>query len=300
MKILVVQPYGFGNSVLATPLLKAIHSLPKKHTIHCAYDVKRWAAGAILKDIPFVQKVFGMNDPQTVREKYDLVIACSYQPSFKTKYNVPRILLPMPKRPPNTSQQAYQPIFKKHEVEYLLDAARHLGFVGDTPYPFIGKVEEVKFADDRKRVVFGIGYYKGDAWSRKKHWGNDQFAQLADDIAILGGEVYIIGGPRDVTDARAIASMAKSSPRIMCGKFGLHMTFGLIKACDCFVGNDTGFAHAAAALGVPTMGVFRFGVSSTKKSAPMGPKATHVVVQNVVTGYVKIQEWLQKTVLLGE
>lgn len=296
MKILVVQPYGFGNSVMVTPMLKALHTLPKTE-IYCSYDEHRWAAGAILKDIPFVKGIFGSRDVQIAKEAFDLIIACAYLSDLKEKYRIPRIMLPMPQRPQGTSQQAYQLCFKKHEVEYLMDAARQLGFVGDTPWPIIGQFDAVTFAEKAQRVTFGIGYYKGDAWSPRKHWGNEQFARLADDIAALGAEVYIVGGPRDRKDAAAIMKLANSHPRSMCGKFGLHQSFGLIKECTCFVGNDTGFAHAAAALQVPTMTIFKKGVSSTKKSAPRGVKAEFVVTEGKIAGYRKILDWVQKTLM---
>jgi ADP-heptose:LPS heptosyltransferase len=143
----------------------------------------------------------------------------------------------------------------------------------------------------------GIGYFKGDAWSPKKHWGNEQYARLADDIDAVGGHVFLVGGSMDRLDARQIIALSKSQPRSLVERLSVRSAFGLFKACDCFVGNDTGFAHAAAALDRPTMTIFNANVSSAKKNAPLGPKVAHVIESKSGERYEDILSWVQKALV---
>ena len=61
----------------------------------------------------------------------------------------------------------------------------------------------------------------------------------------------------------------------LTGKTDLIAAVKALKASAVFVGNDSGLMHLAAALGLPTVGVF--GSSNPDWTAPLGPK-THAVI----------------------
>ena len=58
------------------------------------------------------------------------------------------------------------------------------------------------------------------------------------------------------------------------GRTDLQKVVSILKSCQVFVGNDSGLMHLAAALEVPTVGVF--GSSNPQWTSPMGPR-TQVV-----------------------
>lgn len=60
----------------------------------------------------------------------------------------------------------------------------------------------------------------------------------------------------------------------LTGKTGLTAAVEVLKAARVFVGNDSGLMHLAAALGVPTIGVF--GSSNPDWTAPLGPQTRAV------------------------
>jgi heptosyltransferase-2 len=60
----------------------------------------------------------------------------------------------------------------------------------------------------------------------------------------------------------------------LTGRTDLGGLVALVRAAAGYVGNDSGPMHLAAALGVPTVGVF--GSSSPRWTAPLGPRAEAV------------------------
>jgi ADP-heptose:LPS heptosyltransferase len=73
------------------------------------------------------------------------------------------------------------------------------------------------------------------------------------------------------TQREFIASVAGRSGVInAAGKFGLGGLFGVLKSARFFLGGDSGAAHAAAALGVPTLAIF--GITESARTRPLGEK----------------------------
>ena len=57
----------------------------------------------------------------------------------------------------------------------------------------------------------------------------------------------------------------------------LPTIFGVLARASAFAGNDSGLMHAAAALGVPTLGVF--GPGDFTRWRPVGPRAAAVSLE---------------------
>lgn len=106
------------------------------------------------------------------------------------------------------------------------------------------------------------------AGSRRKRWTVDNFIAVAGGIRDMNGErVVFLLGPAESDLLPVIKKRVE-------GKFQIHqlrdlsevMTF--MKAATCFIGNDSGLAHLAAMMGVPTVAIF--GPSSPKRWRPLG------------------------------
>lgn len=61
----------------------------------------------------------------------------------------------------------------------------------------------------------------------------------------------------------------------LTGRTDLPAAVGVLKAARVFIGNDSGLMHLAAALGLPTIGIF--GSSNPQWTSPVGPRTTAVV-----------------------
>lgn len=69
---------------------------------------------------------------------------------------------------------------------------------------------------------------------------------------------------------RSLASLDKTNITFMDQEKDLSKTAAALKACDFFMGNDSGLMHMAAALKIPTLGLF--GPSNEKAYGPYGEK----------------------------
>jgi lipopolysaccharide heptosyltransferase II len=107
-------------------------------------------------------------------------------------------------------------------------------------------------ADTRQPIV---AMHPGATWPAKK-WLAERYGQLADLIlAKTGARVIVLSGPNDGPDVDAMMNHAVSGVQRV-PVLPLRQLAGVISQCAAFVGNDAGPMHIAAALGVPTVGLF--------------------------------------------
>jgi lipopolysaccharide heptosyltransferase II len=112
---------------------------------------------------------------------------------------------------------------------------------------------------DPARPVVGI--HPGATWPAKK-WLPERFADLADTVrSKFGAHVIITAGPGDAEAVSAVGAGAVSAPSIL-SVLPLRQLAAVISCCNVFVSNDAGPMHIAAALGVPTVGLFGPGEDS--------------------------------------
>ena len=99
-----------------------------------------------------------------------------------------------------------------------------------------------------------VGIHPGASWPAKK-WNADRFGALADALTARGMRVVILGGPRDHDTIQQVLEATTSVPHVLPSVTLRHLA-ALISHCACFVCNDAGPMHMAAALGVPTVALF--------------------------------------------
>jgi ADP-heptose:LPS heptosyltransferase len=85
----------------------------------------------------------------------------------------------------------------------------------------------------------------------------------------------LLGGPGDVPRAARARAASRSAPASLVGKDRPALLPHLLARLSALISGDTGVAHLAAALGVPT--VTLFGPTDPALSAPRGPAAEAVV-----------------------
>lgn len=102
---------------------------------------------------------------------------------------------------------------------------------------------------------------------RQKLWGVQRFAQLARELARAGLKPVVLEGPADEAPAGELASML-GAPVTRCESM-LELARE-VAGSALFAGNDSGPAHLAAALGVPTVAIF--GPTDPAVWAPCGPR----------------------------
>lgn len=107
--------------------------------------------------------------------------------------------------------------------------------------------------------------------SPKKNWPLNNFLVLAAELerANCGSAVFVAG---EADEAIAAELRKNGMPFPLSENRPVMETASMLSACKCYVGNDSGVTHLAAALGVPTVALF--GTTDPARWAPRGPHVT--------------------------
>lgn len=107
---------------------------------------------------------------------------------------------------------------------------------------------------DRARPVAALAPGSSSRWESKK-WGDEHFAELASKLQEADWRVIIVGSKLENAAAQIIMRRADRAL-----DFTGHTSVGQLKAllsnADVFIGNDSGPAHIAAAVGAATVTLF--------------------------------------------
>ncbi len=89
------------------------------------------------------------------------------------------------------------------------------------------------------------------------NWEPERFAAVANLLAAdRGCRVFVTGAGPDAAVVAEVAIHLHAAVGVLLDKFNLREFLGVLSAGDLFVGPSTGPLHLAAALGVPTVGLF--------------------------------------------
>jgi ADP-heptose:LPS heptosyltransferase len=107
-----------------------------------------------------------------------------------------------------------------------------------------------------------------------KRWPAASFAELGDRLARrLSARVILTAGPGERAEAEDVRGRMREPAEVVEPE-GLRSLADLLSGARLFVASDTGPAHVAAALGVPT--VTLFGPKDPVVMAPVGPRTRAV------------------------
>jgi heptosyltransferase-2 len=192
---------------------------------------------------------------------------------YATDLRRPLLTHPLPLPDPNA-----------HHVEGFLGIARALGCAIPDPHPFFHLDAEdreharalIRAAGTPEDALL-IALHPG-ASKPQRAWHAGRFALLGRRLAErLGARIVLLGGPGDGPDlARVAAGMPAGALCRLPGVPSLRDMGGVLERCRLFVGNDSGPMHVAAAVGVPTVGIF--GPGSPRRTAPLSRTGEVVAV----------------------
>lgn len=267
MKVLYAKCFGLGNAVMAVPAIKALASVHGPIDVLIGSLSDDMGALDVMSELKWshrcIDSIYVNFAP--IDQVYDAaILAIPFDGRWRegVHFRAKRVLDGRP-RPGDPNVLGIKQ-WEKHEVEYQLENAIEMGYTGkldaaSLPCSFLTNQYEV----DPDLVYLGIGF-KRDAksfWS-KKHWGNDRFSAFIGEVARLRPQTKFVatGGNVDVPVMRELEKSA-----------GLKWVFNNIRGAFQFVqragsyfGNDTGMAHVAASLGIPTYVMTAFEGSEVK------------------------------------
>lgn len=312
--ILVVNPYGIGDVLFTTPLIKNL----KRNFPHCFLACLLGSrTRQVLEKNPFVDEIFvfdkGKFDKSSLKDRlkmlfslvrdlkkihFDLIIDISNAPeySFLAKFFLGiktsvgfdykgrgRFL---------TKRIKIGGYNDKHIIEYYLDLIRLLDvrIDEDKKIDLFLDEEDRKFAGEflenngykNKEKLLGVIPGGGKSWGKDavyKHWPKENFAWVANQaIEKLGFKILILGGDEEFDicrDVEKILGAAGNKCINACSKTNLRQSAALMAKCEVALANDSGPLHMAVSQGVKTISFF--GPVDEKVYGPYPPSDRHKV-----------------------
>ena len=180
-----------------------------------------------------------------------------------------------------TNEKVIPPPNATHIVERNVALLARLGVVGTPQPPVLPLTEADERAAGRIWADLGltagqkaVGLNVGAGWETKR-WPVEHWAALAGLVRKgLGLTPVLLWGTRE---ERALAEAvrdrlrAQGEPALIAPPTSLRENAALMRRLTLYYGGDTGATHAAAALGVATVGIY--GASDSKRNSPFGPRA---------------------------
>lgn len=115
------------------------------------------------------------------------------------------------------------------------------------------------------------------AYGLAKEWPGERYAALVDRLAGRC-ECVLVGAPDERRRCEEIAAASRSGAVVAAGATDVGDLVALLSLCAGFAGNDSGAMHVAAALGIPTVGIF--GSTWPERTGPLGPR-TRVLYRKI-------------------
>ena len=168
----------------------------------------------------------------------------------------------------------------RHQVNYWLAMLRETGVAEGDANDFAIDVAEKhrvrmrQFLDANRRgagaPIFAIA--PAAAYGPAKEWPADRYSALIDLLARRdNAEVVLVGAPSERAKCEEVAAASKCGAIVAAGGTNIGELIALLSLCDGFMGNDSGCAHIAGALGIPTVAIF--GSTNSERTGPLGSKA---------------------------
>lgn len=105
--------------------------------------------------------------------------------------------------------------------------------------------------------------------SRAKNWPPERYAAIIDTLAQQHDlPCLILAGPADDDVLARLTEHTQSSPAVLAGR-PLTVVAAVLQQARAFLGNDSGLAHLAGQLGLPTLALF--GPMDPAIWSPLGP-----------------------------
>ena len=149
-----------------------------------------------------------------------------------------------------------------HEIHRNLAIARLLGATecgADLEFPLFPSERARAAALLNDLRIAGrpiIGIHPG-ASAPARRWLPERFAMLADLLMDeCGARVALLGGPGDQQLVEEVARQLRRPVLNLAGHTKLGELAAVIEKVDLFIGNDSGPAHLAAAVGTPSVAIF--------------------------------------------
>ncbi len=262
MKVLVIQTrYGIGDMLIFMPYLKAISQKTGVKISLLAKETSR--ANELFKDENFLDEVIKLDDTNDKISGFSKLTKeikiKNFDKVFIFNGSIRYRLLALF----SGIKEIYQyPFFISKDVIFQTAKVFTENYVNKviSTEPKLNlnpkSIEEAKkkfnFTNSVKNVVLGIS-----ASGPTKKWDIENYIHLAIKLNKIQNFKFIIAASKD--DHEIIDKIKNSEIGKNCfslENLSIQEILPVIKNCDLYIGNDTGFMHISSALGVKSIGIF--------------------------------------------
>ncbi|MGA9119958.1 MAG: glycosyltransferase family 9 protein [Bacteroidota bacterium] len=269
-RILLTRLKFIGDVVLTTPIIRSVRNACP--SAHLAYLGDREAV-SLLENNPCLDEIipYDFSRPSITeqlrvaatlrRERFDLVIDMFNNPRsallvFASGAST-RVGLDRKGRGRLYTVRVRDDGTPKSPIEFHNQLLRAVGIppTSSTTEIFLTSEERhdaLQFLPEGEAPLVGI--HPGATWPAKR-WSAERFGALADLLSAEGLRVAIFGAPGDQETIQQVIEATVSVPHVL-PVAPLRSLAAMISHCSVFVCNDAGPMHIAAALNIPTVGIF--------------------------------------------
>ena len=314
MKFLIINPFGIGDVLFTTPVIRALRQEYPDSFIGYWSNLR---VKPILESNPQINKVFALSrgDLKKIyqesffkgvclaiklaweirKEHFDICFDFSLDHRYSLLAKIigirQRVGFNYKGRGRFLTQRVDLLGYRdKHVVEYYSELLKFLNIVAQDQSLYLAVLPEMElrakdiFASagiEETDCVIGIAPGAGGSWGKDavyKHWPVLKFAQVADRLAAeLKAKIVILGDEAERKIAEVMVHAMHNKPIDLIGKTGLDILPEVIKNCNLLITNDGGPMHMAVALGVKSVSVF--GPVSELVYGPHPLSSEHVVLK---------------------
>ena len=294
MKFLIVNPFGIGDVLFTTPMIRALRKAFPDATLGyvCNRRVEELVRANSRVDLIFIfekdeyRALWQRSKKECLRmafrflkeirnQRFDVLIDLS----LGWHYSFLGWLLRIPERIGFNYRRRGRFLTKgkilygfeeKHVVQYNLELLELLGVASPkSPHLELHPLEKDRlWARDflnvhgvpEETALIGMAPGGGASWGKEsfyKHWPKEHFSKLANRL--LENEerfLLLFGDKKEISLCETIAKEISGKHLVVAGKTSLGQLSALIERCRLLICNDGGTLHAAVSQGVPTLSFF--------------------------------------------
>lgn len=317
-KILIINPFGIGDVLFTTPLIREI----KQAYPGCS--IGYWCnerVQSILENNPCIDKIFGLSrgDIKKIflksrlkgigkswdllrkirKERFDIALDFSLDHRYGLIAKLSGIKKRIGFNYKNRGRFLTDKIDidgynTKHIVEYYLDLLKIINIIPksrnlelDVPQSYKIKAKNMltNIGIKDNDIIVGIAPGAGVSWGKDaalKHWPAVKFAELADKIITnFGAKILILGDASERHIADIIVNTMNNKAIDLVGKTSLEELIAIISNLRALITNDGGPLHIAVALSKKTVSFF--GPVDPKVYGPYPPDENrHIVLRKTL------------------
>ncbi len=289
MRILVVRTSALGDTVLATPVFRALHAKWPEAEVHF---VTSSPFAALFEGLPGLHRVWRW-DPKgrhvgmrglsrfaaEVREAGSFDIAIDLQNKARTRMLL-ALLRPARKFTFVKRSGLVDVVRSLAGDDTIIDrgpaAALYLESVRTLELPEVELRPSIVLppaaiaAADRLLEAAGgapiAAIAPGARWALKR-WSPARFAAVGDALAAAGARLVLAGGPGDLRELEGVRAALQTTPIGDTAGLDVAGLAAVLARCSVLVTGDSAPSHLAQAVGTPVVAVF--GPTSAKRWGPL-------------------------------